>query len=267
MTTRMASVTAPMKDITSFLFCAIILCFGTMIEGTYAFAFARLGQVSSFSKRNLRGHGGVSTKVAATRRDHRNGSDSNSGRWIRPDLIVMDLDNTLWTPELYQLNQKKIPRAKKDINLFADVPTIFQMTLAADFSDNPPKLAVASRAQNEDWALQLLQDFRISKKGKTLYDIFHPHVEIRPGTKKQHFQALREVTGVPYKNMIFFDDWEVNLEEVSQLGVLGCRCPTGLSLDIFQRGLRYYHELKEQDEDSWMGYVVGYDKDEAAAFP
>ena len=36
----------------------------------------------------------------------------------RPKLIVFDLDNTLWQPELYQMRGKK-PKANKDIKLTA----------------------------------------------------------------------------------------------------------------------------------------------------
>ena len=67
-------------------------------------------------------------------------------------------------------------------------------------------------------------------------------------------------SGVPYHKMIFFDDWIVNLQEVSQLGVLGCHCPNGMTLEIFRRGLDHYHDLKTQQDDDpdsvWMGYVI-----------
>ena len=126
---------------------------------------------------------------------------------------------------------------------------------------------MASRAQNKEWALELLADFRVAHDNKKdtrtlLPDIFHPdHIEIQGGSKKRHFQALRETTNIAYHNMIFYDDWDVNLHEVSQLGVLSCHCPEGLTLDIFQASLRRYHELKEgeiEDEENynWMGYVI-----------
>ena len=201
-----------------------------------------------------------------------------------PELIVLDLDATLWFPELFQLNQKRTPRARKDIHLFPDIHQILQMILALEEDDSnnknitdpydniirqsQPKWAVASRAQNKDWALELLADFRVTQNDKRdtrtlIPDIFDPrHIEIQGGSKKRHFQILRDKTNIPYHKMIFFDDWDVNLQEVSQLGVLSCHCPDGLTLDIFHSGLRRYHELKEGETDgdeasyNWMGYVI-----------
>lgn len=204
-----------------------------------------------------------------------------------PELIVLDLDNTLWTPELYQLNQKRAPQARKDIHLFPDIHQILHMILALEEDDSnkqnntntyydnnsnikqsQPKWAVASRAQNKDWALELLADFRVTQNDKRgtrtlIPDIFDPHhIEIQGGSKKRHFQILRDKTNIPYHKMIFYDDWDVNLQEVSQLGVLSCHCPEGLTLDIFLSSLRRYHELKEGETDddetsyNWMGYVI-----------
>ena len=69
-------------------------------------------------------------------------------------------------------------------------------------------------------------------------------------------QELRAKTKIPYHKMIFFYDWDVNLQEVSQLGVLSCHCPNGLTLDIFHSSFQSYHQLKEDDEEAWMGYVI-----------
>jgi len=185
-----------------------------------------------------------------------------------PVLIVLDLDNTLWTPELYQLNQRRTPQARKDIQLFPDMPRIFRtVEQATTTGRSAPKWAVASRAQNKEWALELHSQFQVDygnkKDTRTLLpDIFDPkHIEIQGGTKKRHFQALRECTNVPYHNMIFYDDWDVNLHEVSQLGVLCCHCPNGMTLDIFQTSLQRFHELKDGNSDqndgcNWMGYII-----------
>jgi len=211
-------------------------------------------------------------------------------RFFLPELIVLDLDNTLWTPELYQLNPKRgPPKARKDIQLFPDVPLVFQsiQRLRQHHLDDPtatgsvvvPKWAVASRAQNEDWALQLLKEFSIPKdsiidnnnnssknKKKSnkdaatiplMPDLIDPDlIVIEGGTKKFPLQLLREQTGIPYHKMMFLDDWIVNLEEVAQLGVLSCHCPNGLTWDIFCDSLEYYHALKTKDgDDAWVGYV------------
>ncbi|CAB9518152.1 Inherit from virNOG: Magnesium-dependent phosphatase [Seminavis robusta] len=184
---------------------------------------------------------------------------------VLPELIVLDLDNCLWTPELYQLNPKKIPQARRDIQLFPEVPLIFQsiLELQQQNTDDPQppstQWAIASRAQNEEWALQLLKDFSISEDLSISDVVPPPNIQIQGGTKKRHFQSLRQSTGVPYHRMMFFDDWVVNLQEVSQLGVLGCHCPHGMTLDIFRHGLNEYHDLKKNQADGdnvWMGYII-----------
>jgi magnesium-dependent phosphatase-1 len=168
-----------------------------------------------------------------------------------PELIVLD-----------QLNPKKTPRAKKDIHLFPEIPLVFR---AATDHPSPPQWAIASRAQTVDWAWQLLTEFEWDSDPNDhnvpygcLADYFPPeYIQIYGGSKKRHLQELREVSGIPYHKMVFFDDWTVNLQEVAQLGVLSCHCPNGLNLDIFRSSLKQYHSLKEQYEDNnWMGYII-----------
>lgn len=49
--------------------------------------------------------------------------------------------------------------------------------------------------------------------------------EIYRGSKIKHFGQLRKASGVPYENMIFFDDWDQNCQEVGRLGVTCIECP------------------------------------------
>ena len=77
----------------------------------------------------------------------------------RPKLIVFDLDNTLWQPELYQMRGKK-PKANKDIKLTAGALDALH-DLAAGDGWEKTQAAVASRATATDWAEKLLQDFKL----------------------------------------------------------------------------------------------------------
>jgi hypothetical protein len=38
--------------------------------------------------------------------------------------------------------------------------------------------------------------------------------QIYPGSKTRHFQKLAQDTGVAFTDMLFFDDWDLNLDEV-----------------------------------------------------
>lgn len=48
--------------------------------------------------------------------------------------------------------------------------------------------------------------------------------EIYTGSKVHHFGAIRKNSGVPYEDMIFFDDWDQNCKDVRKLGVTCIEC-------------------------------------------
>ena len=135
-----------------------------------------------------------------------------------PKLIVFDLDNTIWTPELYQLRKlqraKLMPRAGKDVKLFPGSQKVVEMIRSGEFGDT--RFALASRTQSVEWAQDLLDQFEL----RELFD----HIEIFPANKKAHFENIREASGVDYEDMLFFDDARDgrygNCEPVSALGVL-----------------------------------------------
>lgn len=122
--------------------------------------------------------------------------------------------------------------------------------------ENPPLLALASRTSKTQWAQQLLIDFEL-EKGQSLQSLF-AHTEIRPGSKKAHFANLREATGLAYSEMLFYDDdARMNLGDISQLGVLCCHTPRGLTAEHFTKSLQKYSHLKVgHDASHWMGYVL-----------
>ena len=62
-------------------------------------------------------------------------------------------------------------------------------------------------------------------------------VEIFPGTKRKHFEALEQV-GSAFSQMLFFDNERINVEEVGQLGVTSIYCPGGMSQGRGRRGWR-----------------------------
>ena len=175
---------------------------------------------------------------------------------VLPRLLVFDLDNTLWTPELYQIRQRTVPKAGRDVRLFECAGAI-----AHDLATNPAwseggtQLAIASRTNKVDWAETLLRRFEAAP-GVSLSDLF-PHREIVTGSKRGHFERLRERTGIPYREMVFFDDdMRMNLGEISQMGVLCCHTPRGVTRGLFRAALGRYAEMKAQHEDGWMGYAL-----------
>ena len=161
-----------------------------------------------------------------------------------PSLVVFDLDNTLWTPELYQLRKlqrnNQFPVAHKDVKLYPaawDVIQKIRNDPDGKFADT--KFAIASRTKCGDWAHDLLDQFEL----KDLFD----YIEIFPGDKKSHFRNLKDRSGIDYEDMLFFDDARDgrygNCEPVSSLGVLSVHCPNGLyDESIWTNALNHYKE-------------------------
>lgn len=173
---------------------------------------------------------------------------------VLPKLIVIDLDNTLWTPELYQIRQKAPPVPDKEIRLFDDARAILEHLAARD--DWPFALAIASRTSKTQWAHRLLDGFQV---GNRPLRHFFSYIEIQTGSKKAHLASLRKASGVAYSEMLFVDDDErMNLSEVSQLGVLCCHTPRGLTMEHWCKSLYKYSELMAGHDPSghWMGYIL-----------
>ena len=189
--------------------------------------------------------------------------DSNSNNICKvppnlPKLLVFDLDNTLWTPELYQIRTKNnvTPQIGSDIRLFPGV-----QTMMIDFAMNRNDLwknvqfGIASRTDRIVWAEELLTLLE-AVPGVSLNEIFQFR-EIVPGSKRYHFEKLHETTKVSYNEMIFFDDdANLNLREIETMGVLCCHCPRGMNVDLFRRTLWKYSDMKSKNKKAWMGITV-----------
>mmetsp|Transcript_49029 Transcript_49029/g.147670 ORF Transcript_49029/g.147670 Transcript_49029/m.147670 type:complete len:462 (-) Transcript_49029:343-1728(-) len=177
-----------------------------------------------------------------------------------PSLIVFDLDNTVWTPELYQLRKLQrqkdaLPVAGKDVELFPGAQRVIESIQSSPEKWGNTQFAVASRTKSASWAKDLLDQFDLA-------DFFH-HVEIFPGDKKTHFENLREKSGVPYEEMLFFDDSRDgrygNCVPVSKMGVLSVHCPGGIhEEEIFHNGMKRFAEWGKEPNTvvEWDGSVT-----------
>lgn len=184
----------------------------------------------------------------------------------KPALIVFDLDNTLWTPELYQLrklqaeyrkqgsNSEVVPIAGKDVKLFEGASKILQSIRNSPEEWKDTKFAVASRTKSGPWAEHLLNQFELT-------NLFH-YIEIFPGDKTKHFLNLKEKSGISFNEMLFFDDSRDgkygNCVPVGQMGVMSVHCPGGIhSEEIFEMGMKRFAEWTGESNTivEWDGSV------------
>ncbi|GAA6010260.1 hypothetical protein JCM11491_005416 [Sporobolomyces phaffii] len=190
--------------------------------------------------------------------------DASSKRM--PQMAVFDLDYTLWdcwcdthvTPPMKR-------RGKDDVNLvydkhgqalsfYPDVPGVLM-----DLHRSKIHIAAASRTHAPRVARQILTELLIpgsvnsndllkpakAKNEKELVSAINlfDSMEIYPGSKITHFQELHKKTGIPYSEMIFFDD-EPRNREVTKLGVtfVLVREGEGVHRRLFESGLESWRK-------------------------
>ncbi|KAI0837770.1 magnesium-dependent phosphatase-1 [Hypoxylon sp. FL0890] len=164
-----------------------------------------------------------------------------------PRAIVFDLDYTLWPfwvdthvyPPLRAANPERSACVDKIGETFAfydDVPSVLHGLSLAGI-----KLGVASRTHAPDLGREMLKLLLVppvtsvleessleglaggSKKDKAgkprkAIEFFDAGLEIYPSSKIRHFEALGKRTGIPYTEMLFFDDESRN-RDTESLGV------------------------------------------------
>ncbi|XP_015976066.1 magnesium-dependent phosphatase 1 isoform X1 [Rousettus aegyptiacus] len=141
-----------------------------------------------------------------------------------PKLAVFDLDYTLWPfwvdtnvdPPFHKSSDGTVRDSRgQTIRLYPEVPEVLER-----FHSLGVPIAAASRTGETKGANQLLELFDFVR--------YFVHREIYPGSKVAHFERLQQKTGVPFSQMIFFDDEKRNIVDVSKLGTEWCylhSCP------------------------------------------
>ena len=192
-----------------------------------------------------------------------------------PQLVVFDLDNTLWTPELYTLRHlpgyataaPPNPVAGEDVWLIdGAAAALHELATHSRWADT--RVAAASRTNKPRWAEALLSDFAVpGVDGERPLSELVGLRQIYPGSKVAHFEALRRDSGVSYDRMLFFDDAAGgkfgNCEPVAALGVLSAHCPRGLTAEVWRAALAEFARRKAADEP--MGAVLRAPESSASA--
>lgn len=165
-----------------------------------------------------------------------------------PKLIVYDLDDTVWFPELYMISGA--PFTKLDAGHAADVrgevvgvypAARASMSLVREhekFKLRGTQIAFASRTHRGKWARWLMDAFEL-EDGVSMSRAAS-WVDIASGSKVHHFARLRDLSRARYDEMLFFDNERQNCVEVANLGVRTVYCNGGFTADAWRRGLRLF---------------------------
>ena len=161
-----------------------------------------------------------------------------------PKLVVFDLDFTLWDcggrwidhtspPFRADANGTIRDREGRRFFLYPDVPDLLD-----DLESMGCVLGLASRTGEPAWAREVLELMGVRDR----FDF----EEIYPGSKVQHFRSLAGATGFSHHEMLFFDDEQRNIAEVSQLGVTSVHVANGVDRADLDEGLERHRGLSEQ---------------------
>lgn len=175
-----------------------------------------------------------------------------------PKLFVFDLDYTLWP--FWVDTHVSAPVKTRDNNSrcvdrwgesFAFYPAVSSILHACRIRDIP--LALASRTHAPDLARDMLKALHIiptfsdnpaaDTRSIRALDYFD-YIQIFPGNKTLHFTRIQQASGVPYDEMIFFDDEARNRNVQTEMGVTFCLVRDGMTKEEVDRGVWEWRRRK-----------------------
>mgnify|MGYP003311245549 FL=1 len=154
-------------------------------------------------------------------------------------VVVLDLDATVWLPEVYTLKGKPegwLPTLGEDVRVLPGARRVLD-DLAAR---KDLRVAVASRSSNPAYSLALLKQVKVG--GGSLEDRCEDGgVQIYAGDKQTHLRRIAKSYGCAFADMVFFDDARDgkygNCARVAELGCVAVHTPKGLDPERFAAGL------------------------------
>ncbi|KAK6178515.1 hypothetical protein SNE40_013293 [Patella caerulea] len=155
---------------------------------------------------------------------------------MKPKIIVFDLDYTLWpfwvdthvSPPFNKHKDGKVyDQDQQLIKYYTDVPGMLHKLHNDGYT-----LGVASRTDTPPEAHKLMELFD--------WDKYFRYKEVYPGNKINHFQQFQSKSGIPYKDMLFFDDEIRNIVDVDKLGVTCIHAADGMSNAVLTEGLQKF---------------------------
>ncbi|KAF6806450.1 magnesium dependent [Colletotrichum musicola] len=181
-----------------------------------------------------------------------------------PKLIVFDLDYTLWPfwvdthvsgpLKANASHSAAVDRHGESFGFYHEVPRVlYTLPLAG------VKLAVASRTSAPDLARDMLKLLHVpapsadeptlgggsgkKEKPRRALDFFDGGLEIYPSSKIRHFEGIFRKTGIPFTEMLFFDDESRN-RDTESLGVTMHLIRDGVSWAEIEKGVAEWRKRR-----------------------
>jgi magnesium-dependent phosphatase 1 len=177
-----------------------------------------------------------------------------------PSILVFDCDYTVWpfdcdknvvAPFMSSPWSGVYDKYGRPSNAYHDVPSIFGAIIDAGIP-----VAFLSRNPSSDSVRQLLQALpclnKVGAVEKHLWDsmpspeYFHAYSSGGIGKgKDRHFAALQSVCGIPFTNMVFFDDMADNIQAAANSGVTSVHLTrNGLTASAFVCGIEGWRKSR-----------------------
>jgi magnesium-dependent phosphatase 1 len=211
---------------------------------------------------------------------------------LLPRLIVFDLDDCLWSPEMHELDSKPCIPIQGVLNDFDDhnhhdssnaTPALLRGVVGLqesrggdtvrlfpgarqvlyELATQPQyqgiRLACASSSLEPSYSYACLQAIEILPDLSMRQILSHVQIGRDPplsSDKRSHFRLLHQESGIPHEEMLFFDDcnWGDHCTTVSlEFGVTSLATPHGLQYQEFQQGLaQYRRNALSRRQQEWV---------------
>ena len=148
-----------------------------------------------------------------------------------PRLIAFDLDGTIWRPEMYELWGGGAPFTKDEadntlrdrsgtkVKLLGESASILDSLTKPPFEDTV--VVWVSCTDEPKWADECLTKFTTANGITSIGDVSNKKLnKIFKSNKRVHFEQLAKDTGIPFSDMLFFDNEGGNISNVAKLGVI-----------------------------------------------
>ncbi|EON66926.1 magnesium-dependent phosphatase-1 [Coniosporium apollinis CBS 100218] len=179
-----------------------------------------------------------------------------------PKMLVFDLDYTLWpfwvdthvTPPLKATENGLKVKDKwgEGFGFYQDVGGVLEACRHKSI-----KIGAASRTHAPDLGREMLKLLRVpnssisspstSAGSSTRAIEYFDYLQIFPGSKTTHFEKLQQATGLPYEEMLFFDDESRN-RNVETLGVVMWLVRDGVTVEEVDAGVRSWRKRNKREK-------------------